>query len=250
MSEAVLKTSGLTKRFFQRAGFFSRPVLAVDGLNLEVRPAEILGFLGPNAAGKTTTLNMVVGLIPPTSGTIELFGRRLRPGDPEPLRRIGYVPETTVLPEYLTVRELLDFFAYLFGLSLRDRRERIASILDITGLSKEKGTLISNLSMGQRRLVDIAQALVNDPDLVILDEPTVYLDPLILERFRATLTALRDRGKAVLMSSHMLAEIEKLCDRVAVIDAGRLLKVARKEEFLEHGSMEEEFLRIIRHEHP
>ncbi|MGE5279143.1 MAG: ABC transporter ATP-binding protein [Deltaproteobacteria bacterium] len=247
MSTPVLKTSGLTKRFSE--GFFRRaPAPAVADLDLEVRAGEIFGVLGPNGAGKTTTLNMLVGVARPTSGTIELFGAPFVAGDTRPFYRIGYVPETTVLPDFLSVQDLLSFFGSLFGLPRGVLRKRIEHLLDVSGLTKERHHLLRYLSAGQRRQVDFIQALVHDPDLVILDEPTVYLDPVILQHFRQTLTGLRQAGKTVLMSTHSLVEIEKLCDRVAVLHRGRCLKVEGREEFLRAGGMEEEFMRIIRHE--
>lgn len=247
-NKAILKTSGLTKYFLNRSFLRSEKIMAVDRLDLEVLPGEIFGFLGPNGAGKTTTLNMLIGITQPTAGTMEIFGERFVSGDIEPLRRIGYVPETTSLPGYFTVFELLDFYAELFGIPPSVRVDRIRHLVEMVGLSKEKNSLLKNLSMGQRRLVDIMQALINDPDLILLDEPTVYLDPVIMERLRSLLMGLRNKGKTIVMSSHSLSEIEKISDRVAIIDAGRLLKVGPKEEFLRHGSMEQEFLRIVKHE--
>jgi ABC-2 type transport system ATP-binding protein len=242
----ILKTKGLSKDFTSRSFLKTQKVVAVDHLDLEVFSGEIFGFLGANGAGKTTTLNMLVGITEPTSGTIECFGRPFSSGDTEPLRKIGYVPETTSLPGYFTVVELLDFYADLFALDRKTRSERITDLLKIFGLAREKNTLIRNLSMGQRRLVDFIQALVNDPDLVLLDEPTVYLDPVILGRFREILLALREVGKTIIMSSHMISFIERLSDRVAIIDRGKLLQVGPKEEFMRRGSMEEEFLRIVK----
>jgi ABC-type multidrug transport system ATPase subunit len=245
--EVVLKVRGLTKQFINRFLFSSQTVLAVDRLDLEVRRGEIFGFLGPNAAGKTTALNMIVGITEPTAGTIELFGRRFRAGDIAPLEKIGYVPETTSLPGYFTVIELLDFYAQIFNLPRALKNERIASLLEMLGLVKERHVALKNLSMGHRRLVDFCQALINDPDLILLDEPTVYLDPVIMERLRVILRRLRGSGKAVLMSSHMLPEIERLSDRLAIIDRGRLLEAGPTKEFMRNGTIEEEFLRVVKH---
>lgn len=245
--KVVLETSGLTKEFKTRSFFSVRRVTAVDGLDLEIREGEVFGFLGPNGAGKTTTLNMLVGLTEPTSGAIRLFGRRFAGGAIEPLRRMGYLPETSGLPEYLSVVELLDFYAQIFGLTAEaERAGRLKDLLTQVGLLQERRSLLKNLSMGQRRLVDLALALINDPDLILLDEPTVYLDPLMVECFRSIVLALKKRGKTVFVCSHTLTLIEKLCDRVAIIDHGRLLKVGSKEDFLRLGSMEDEFLRIIK----
>ncbi len=245
---AVLKVSGLTKTYLTRSFFKTERVVAVDHLDLEVREGEIFGFLGPNGAGKTSTLNMVVGIIKPTSGSIEIFGKPFCPGSIEPLKKMGYVPETTNLPDYFSVLELLDFYAQLFHIPEAVKIERIMHLLELMGLLKERSTSIKNLSMGQRRLVDIMQALINDPDLILLDEPTVYLDPIIIERLRSTLLHLKNKGKTILMSSHMLSEIGKLSDRVAVIHQGRLLKVCPKDEFIKQGTIEEAFLRLVKNE--
>lgn len=243
----ILKVRGLTKHFINRFLFSSEKVLAVDRLDLEVRRGEILGFLGPNAAGKTTTLNMIVGITEPTAGSIEIFGKRFCAGDIAPLEKIGYVPETTSLPGYFTVVELLDYYAQIFNLPSALKEERISTLLEMVGLFKEKHVYLKNLSMGHRRLVDFMQALINDPDLILLDEPTVYLDPVIMERLRAMLRRLRDSGKAILMSSHMLPEIERLSDRLAIIDRGRLLETGPTREFMRGGTIEEEFLRVVKH---
>jgi len=244
----ILKTSGLTKRFSEGVLFSRREVLAVRDLDLEVFEGEIFGVLGPNAAGKTTTLNMLVGVARPTQGSIELFGKPFVAGDTAPFARIGYVPETTVLPGFCSVHDLLFFFGRLFGCPKALLRERIKYLLEVTGLTKERHVLLKHLSAGQRRQVDFIQALVHDPDLIILDEPTVYLDPVILQRFREMLLGLKKAGKTVLLSTHSLTEIEKICDRVAVLDQGRCLKVESREEFMKAGGMEEEFMRIIHHE--
>jgi len=244
----ILEASGLTKEYGTRSFFSFNKVVAVERLDLKVFEGEILGFLGPNGAGKTTTLNMLVGIIEPSAGSIEIFGEKFISGDIEPLRRIGYVPEATQMPGYLSMLELLDFYARLFDIPDSIAAERMKELLELVGLFKERNMLLKNLSMGQRRLVDFMLALVNDPDLILLDEPTVYLDPLIIERFRSIVSSLKKRGKTIVMSSHMLSVIEKISDRVAIIDQGKLLKIGPKEDFLQHGSMEDEFLRIIRHD--
>lgn len=243
----VLKVKSLTKNYHTRVFLTSRKITAVDMLDLEIIEGEIFGFLGPNGAGKTTTLNMVVGVTEPSSGEIEIFGRPFKSSGIEALSRVGYVPEATLLPGYLTVVEFLDFCARLFDLSRKVRRERILLLLEMVGLLKEKNTLLTNLSMGQRRLIDIIQALINDPDLILLDEPTVYLDPLVMEHLRRILCHLKENGKTVVFSSHVISEIEKIADRVAIIDHGKLLKVGPKEDFIKQGPMEEEFLRIVKH---
>lgn len=244
----VLKVSGLTKRYVTRSLFKTETVVAVDRLDFEVKEGEIFGFLGPNGAGKTSTLNMVVGVVEPSAGSLEIFGERFKSGDIAPLARLGYVPEAVSLPDYFSISDLLDFYAQLFCLSRDVRRERIKNLLLLMGLAKEAGTLIKKLSMGQRRLVDIMQALINDPDLILLDEPTVYLDPVIIERLRSVLLRLKTEGKTIIVSSHMLSEIEQISDRVAVICRGKLLKLCTKSEFVAREPMEKAFLRLIKDE--
>ena len=245
----LVKTRQLSKQYVSRSFLKRKNVEAVKGLDLEIYDGEIFGFVGPNGAGKTTTLNMLVGITQSSGGAIEMFGRPFKAGDIEPLRYIGYVPETTSLPDYFTVVGLLDFYAQLFGIPKKTKRERIGRLLDMVGLFDERYTLIKNLSMGQRRLVDFMQALINDPRLVLLDEPTVYLDPVIMERFRLILNTLRKQGKTILMSSHILPEVEKLSDRVAIIHRGILLKIGPKKDFMQHGSIEKEFLRLVKDIH-
>lgn len=247
--QVILRVKDLTKYYYSRQFFTLKKTTAVHLLNLEIIKGEIFGFLGPNGAGKTTTLNMIVGIAQPSCGEIEIFGRLFRPQDASLLSAIGYVPEATLLPGYLTVVEFLDFCAQLFDISKKVRHGRIAQLLDMVGMLEERNTLLRNLSMGQRRLVDIIQALINDPDLILLDEPTVYLDPLAMEHLRTILFHLKESGKTVIFSSHVISEIEKIADRVAIIDRGELLKAGPKKDFIAHSTLEEEFLRIIKHVH-
>jgi ABC-2 type transport system ATP-binding protein len=244
---AVLKVSGLSKYFVNGFLWGAQKVIAVDCLDFCLERGEIFSLLGPNGAGKTTTLNMLVGIMRPSSGSIDIFGSPFFPGKIAPLSKIGYVPEATSLPGYFTISELLDFYGQLFSMAASLRVDRIKHLLEMVGLVRERNCLIRNLSMGQRRLVDIMQALINDPDLILLDEPTVYLDPVIIERLRSILLGLKKEGKAIVVSSHMLSEIEKISDRVAIINHGKLMKVGPKEDFLRSGTMEEEFLRIVKH---
>jgi ABC-2 type transport system ATP-binding protein len=228
---SVLSIKGLVKTYRTGAWFARSATVAVDHLNLEVFRGEIFGMLGPNGAGKTTTLNLVVGVAAPEKGTIEIFGEPFRVGDIRPLKRLGYVPETTYLPEYFTVSELLDFYGRLFGMSRQRVKEQAKNLLERFGLDGERRTLLKNLSMGQRRLIDIIQ---------------VYLDPVALDRLRLILLDLKRQGKTVIMSSHMLPEIERLSDRLAVLHRGRCLKVGLKSEFVTAGSIEPEFMRLVR----
>ncbi|MDD5538273.1 MAG: ABC transporter ATP-binding protein [Candidatus Omnitrophica bacterium] len=243
----VLKTQGLFKEYKSGPVFFQKTIPAVVDLDLEVRRGEVFGFLGPNGAGKTTTLHMLAGISRPSAGAIEIFGRSFRCGQIWPLHRIGYVPESTYLPGDMTMTELLSFFARLYGLPGTTVRERISRMFEMIGfVLRERATFVRSLSMGQRRLLDLVLALVHDPDLVFFDEPTVYLDPLAVERFRDIVGMLKKKGKTVFLSSHTLPLIERLSDRVAVIARGRLLRVAPAQDFAAEGGLETVFLQLVK----
>ncbi|MFB3919455.1 hypothetical protein BU251_08060 [Candidatus Velamenicoccus archaeovorus] len=243
----VLKTQSLSKEYKSGPVFFQKKVRAVIDLTLDVRRGEVFGFLGPNGAGKTTTLHMLAGISRPTAGGIEIFGKPFRCGQIWPLSRIGYVPESTYLPADMTMTELLSFFARLYGLPGATVRERIASMFEMIGfVLRERATFVRSLSMGQRRLLDLALALVHDPDLIFFDEPTVYLDPLAVERFRGIIGMLKKKGKTIFLSSHTLPLIERLSDRVAVIARGRLLRVASAQDFAAEGGLEPIFLQLVK----
>jgi ABC-2 type transport system ATP-binding protein len=242
----VLKTDRLAKEY--KSGLFlnRRRVRALHDLSLEVRQGEVFGFLGPNGAGKTTTLQLIIGISRPSGGSIKIFGKPFFCGETWPLGRIGYVPENTFLPGDMTARELFVFFAQLHGLPRSVILERIPLLCDKVGLSANPAGLIRNLSMGQRRLLDLALALVHDPDLVFFDEPTVYLDPLAVERFIHIILFLKEKGKTVFLSSHTLTLIEKLSDRIGIIASGQLLRVAPARDFAAEGGLEKVFLGMVK----
>jgi len=225
----ALTTSELTKDY--SVGFWrKRPYRALDRLSLDVEPGEVFGFLGPNGAGKTTTLKLLMRLVFPTSGHAELLGRPL--GDREARRRIGYLPENPYFYDYLNAEELLQFFAGLFGYGPAERRARAARLLDEVGLGAERRLQLRKFSKGMLQRVGIAQALINDPELVILDEPMSGLDPLGRRDVRALILRLRDRGCTVFFSSHVLSDAEALCNRVAILAKGRLLSSGRLADML------------------
>ena len=221
MSPAI-RIEGLTKDF--AVGFWrKRPRRALDGLTLDIAPGEVFGFLGPNGAGKTTTLKLLMQLLFPTSGRMEILGRPA--GDLELRRRIGFLPEEPYFYEYLTAEELLAYFGSLFGLSGPERGARVARLLDDAGIAGERRLPLRKLSKGMIQRVGIAQALINDPDVVFLDEPMSSLDPLGRRDMRALVLRLRDRGCTVFFSSHILSDAEALCCRVGILARGRLLAV-------------------------
>jgi ABC-2 type transport system ATP-binding protein len=220
----AIRTEGLTKDF--SIGFWRpRPYRALDGLTLEVAKGETFGFLGPNGAGKTTTLKLLMQLIYPTSGIAEILGKPV--GDVDVKRHIGYLPESPYFYDYLTAEELLDYFARLFGYGSVERRTRVSALLDQVGIAGERRLPLRKFSKGMIQRVGIAQALINDPDVVFLDEPMSGLDPLGRREVRNLILSLRDRGCTVFFSSHVLSDAEALCDRVAVLAGGKLAASGR-----------------------
>lgn len=226
---AALATFDLTKDF--RVGFWrKRPYRALDRLTLDVRQGEVFGFLGPNGAGKTTTLKLLMQLVFPTSGRAEILDRPL--GDISVKRRIGYLPENPYFYDYLTAEELLTYFAALFGYDAADRRRRASRLLDEVGIGAERRLQLRKFSKGMLQRVGIAQALINDPDVVIFDEPMSGLDPLGRRDVRALILRLRDRGCTVFFSSHVLSDAEALCSRVAILARGRLVAIGGLSDML------------------
>ena len=221
-SESVfaIRTEGLTKDF--SIGFWRRrPHRALDQLTLAVEPGEIFGFLGPNGAGKTTTIKLLMQLIFPTSGRAEILGQPV--GSVGVRRRVGYLPETPYFYDNLTAEELLTYFAQLFGYDSTDRRRRVERILDAVGIGVERRHLLRRFSKGMLQRVGIAQALLNDPEVVFLDEPMSGLDPIGRREIRELILGLRQQGRTVFLSSHILADAESMCSQVAILVGGRLV---------------------------
>lgn len=243
---AIVQISNLTKEFKRFTFFEKNKVRAVDNLTLNIQKGEIFAFLGPNGAGKTTTLNMLVGFIEPTSGEIKIFDKIFIHNDIDIKKRIGYLPESTQLPDYYRVYELLEFYCDIFLIPKLKMKDIINRLLEEVGIHRQYRELTKNLSMGQKRCLGLAIALINDPELLFLDEPTVYLDPVIIEKIRKVLLKLKDRGRTIFMSSHILSEVEKLSDRFAIIKNGKLLEQGFTRELIKNSSLEEEFLRKIK----
>ena len=231
-SDLVVQTEQLSKIF--RVGFWGKRVTAVDSLSLEVRRGEVFGFLGPNGAGKTTTLKILMGLIYPTSGHARLFGRDL--GDPQTKARLGFLPESPYFYDYLTSREFLCFYGHLFGLWGAVLGKRVDELLELVGMTHAKDLQLSKFSKGMLQRVGIAQALINDPELVVLDEPMSGLDPIGRKEVRDLILRLKESGKTVLFSSHILHDAEVLCDRVAIILKGRLVACGRVTDLMDQGA--------------
>jgi ABC-2 type transport system ATP-binding protein len=228
-SSRALSTDRLTKDY--AVGFWrKRPYRALDSLTLEVERGEVFGFLGPNGAGKTTTLKLLMRLVFPTSGRADLLDRPI--GDVSTKRRIGYLAENPYFYDHLTAEELLDYFAGLFGMAAAERRARASRLLDQVGVGAERRLQLRKFSKGMLQRVGIAQALINDPELVIFDEPMSGLDPLGRRDVRALILSLRDRGVTVFFSSHVLSDAEALCSRVAILAKGRLVTTGRLSDML------------------
>jgi ABC-2 type transport system ATP-binding protein len=216
--ESVVTVRGLTKVF---KDFWGRPkARAVDNVDFEVRPGEVFGLLGPNGSGKSTTVKMLLGLLYPTRGRIEVFGHS--PRHVATKSRIGYLPEESYLYRYLDSNETLDFFGSLFDLPPGERGRRAEQLLEMVGLGQVRRRQVGEFSKGMQRRIGLAQALINDPDLVILDEPTSGLDPIGCREVKDLILALARRGKTVILSSHLLADVEDVCDRVVIYYGGRV----------------------------
>ena len=216
--ENAVETFSLTKVFSDWWG--RAKVYAVEDLDLQVRYNEIFGLLGPNGSGKTTTLKMLLGLLFPTRGKAVVLGGN--GADPKINARIGFLPEESYLYRYLTARETLDFYGRLFALPAKVRKMRIEALLDMVGLTAVAGRPVGTFSKGMARRIGLAQALINDPDLLILDEPTTGLDPIGTRQIKDLIGLLAKRGKTILLCSHLLADVEDVCDRIAILYGGRI----------------------------
>jgi ABC-2 type transport system ATP-binding protein len=224
----VIEITHLTKDY--EIGFFrKRKVRALDGLSLSIDGGQIFGFLGANGAGKTTTLKLLMRLIFPTEGSARILGHDI--ADVHMHQRIGYLPENPYFYDYLTAREFLEYCAEIFGLQAADRKKRAAELLTRVRLDEKRwDTQLRKFSKGMLQRVGLAQSLVNDPEIVFLDEPMSGLDPVGRREVRDLIAALRDEGKTVFMCSHILSDIEVLCDRVAILKKGKLAQVGYLDE--------------------
>jgi ABC-2 type transport system ATP-binding protein len=239
----VLRTEKLTKIFSlglfthkapevgAKRGLRLKRIPALVDLDLAVREGEIFGFVGPNGAGKTTALKILAGLLRPTSGRALIFDRRVT--DPEAKRRLGFLPENPYFYDYLKPEEFLDFCGRLFGLPRRERQDRIDRLLALVGLEFARGRPLRRFSKGMLQRIGIAQALINEPALVVLDEPMSGLDPIGRREVRDLIAQLRSEGKTVFFSTHILTDVELLCDRVALLVGGRLRGMGRIEELVD-----------------
>ena len=233
--EYAIETFSLTKIFSDWWG--RNRVIAVEDLNLKIRTNEVFGFLGPNGSGKTTTLKMLLGLLHPTKGKALILEGDAT--DPKISRRIGFLPEESYLYKYLTARETLDFYGQLFKLPAKVRKMRIEALLDMVGLKAVANRTVGTFSKGMARRIGLAQALINDPELLILDEPTTGLDPLGTRQIKDLIIELAKRGKTVLLCSHLLADVEDVCDRIAILYGGRIQAEGNVRDLLRHSDKTE-----------
>lgn len=227
-SGVVIETRNLSKIY--RDFWGRKKVHALKSLDIEVRKGEIFGLLGPNGSGKSTTIKLILGLLFPTSGRVLVFDKDST--ETKKNERIGYLPEESYLYKFLTAEETLDFYGRLFDMSGAQRKERVAELIKLVGLEGAKHRQLREYSKGMTRRVGLAQALINDPDLVLLDEPTTGLDPLGIREMKDLIMALRDQGKTVLLCSHQLGDVQDVCDRVAILHQGELKELGRVTDLL------------------
>ncbi|MFL2903391.1 MAG: ABC transporter ATP-binding protein [Limisphaerales bacterium] len=252
--EVVVQVQGLEKIF---RDFWGRPkAKAVNGVEFEVRSGEVFGLLGPNGSGKSTTIKMLLGLLRPSKGFIKIFDQS--PDDVKTKERIGYLPEESYLYRYLNSKETLDFFGGLFALDPKEKAKREEQLLEMVGLTANQFRAVGEFSKGMQRRIGLAQALINDPDLVILDEPTSGLDPVGCREIKDLILNLKARGKTIILSSHLLADVEDVCDRAVIYYGGKIQQYGTLDELLTErdstrvtfpsltGSAKEEVMNVLK----
>lgn len=227
-AEVIVETRNLSKVY--RDFWGRQKVRALKALDLEIRQGEIFGLLGPNGSGKTTTIKLLLGLLFPTSGKALVFGREAT--DVSKNERLGYLPEESYLYRFLNAEETLDFYGRLFDMPASVRRKRSAELIDMVGLNWAKRRQLKEYSKGMARRIGLAQALINDPELIFLDEPTSGLDPIGTREMKDLILKLKSQGKTVLMSSHLLADVQDVCDRIAILHQGELKELGRVDALL------------------
>src|SRR5579859_3402184 len=231
-ADVIVKTQNLTKVY--RDFWGRRKKTALRALNLSINRGEIFGLLGPNGSGKTTTIKLLLGLLFPTEGEALVFGRPAVNVDKN--ERIGYLPEESYLYRFLNAEETLDFYARLFDMPASVRQRRSEELIEKVGLARDKKRVLKEYSKGMRQRIGLAQALINDPELVILDEPTSGLDPLGTRWMKDLIIDLRDKGKTVLMCSHRLEDVQDVCDRIAILYDGELQELGAVASLLEDAN--------------
>ncbi len=227
-AEIVIETRNLTKDY--RDFWGRQKVRALKALDLDVREGEIFGLLGPNGSGKTTTIKLILGLLFPTSGEALVFGKKA--SDVSKNERIGYLPEESYLYKFLNAEETLDFYGRLFDMTPAERKQRVEELINMVGLDWAKRRQLTEYSKGMTRRIGLAQALINDPELIVLDEPTTGLDPIGTREMKDLILKLKSEGKTVVMCSHLLADVQDVCDRIAILYQGDLKELGRVDSLL------------------
>ena len=227
-SDVIVETKNLTKTYRDFGG--RQKVRALKALDLEIRRGEIFGLLGPNGSGKTTTIKLLLGLLFPTSGEVNILGRPA--SDVAKNERIGYLPEESYLYRFLNAEETLDFYGRLFKIPSAIRRQKVAQLIQMVGLYTANKRQLREYSKGMTRRLGLAQALINDPDLIVLDEPTSGLDPIGTRNMKKLILQLKEQGKTIIMSSHLLGDVQDVCDRVGILYQGELKELGRVEDLL------------------
>jgi ABC-2 type transport system ATP-binding protein len=231
-ADSIVEFNHVSKVF---KDFWHRPkVTAVENVSFQVNRGEIFGLLGPNGSGKSTSIKMLLGLLYPSRGQIRVLGHS--PRDVQMKHRIGYLPEESYLYSYLTSGETLDFYGRLFDLRSAERKNRISQLLEMIGLPHARSRIVGEFSKGMARRIGLAQALINDPEFIILDEPTSGLDPIGCRQVKDLILTLAERGKTILMTSHLLADVEDVCDRVAILYNGQVQAQGTIDDLLEESS--------------
>ena len=233
--EIVVETKNLTKIY--RDFWGRQKVRALKALDLQIHKGEIFGLLGPNGSGKTTTIKLLLGLLFPTSGEISILGKTA--SDVGKNEKIGYLPEESYLYRFLNAEETLDFYGRLFKMSGPVRRQRVSQLINMVGLESAKKRQLREYSKGMTRRIGLAQALINDPDLILLDEPTSGLDPIGTKNMKDLILELRKQGKTIIMSSHLLADVQDVCDRVGILYQGELKELGRVSDLLQVSTQTE-----------
>lgn len=229
----IIRVDNLTKRF--KPGWpWQESIHALNGLSLTVQRGEIYGFLGPNGSGKTTTLKILLGLMKPTGGRAEIFGRPA--GEVQIRQRLGFLPESPYFYDYLTAEEFLMFYGRMAGMGRDYLRCRVTSLLELVGLTEARTRQLRKFSKGMLQRIGLAQALIHDPELVIMDEPMSGLDPIGRKQVRDLILSLRDQGKTIFFSTHIIPDVEVMCDRVGIVLKGKLLTEGRVDELVNHAS--------------
>ena len=233
--QIVVETKNLTKIY--RDFWGRQKVRALKALDLQIHKGEIFGLLGPNGSGKTTTIKLLLGLLFPTSGEISILGKTA--SDVAKNEKIGYLPEESYLYRFLNAEETLDFYGRLFKMSGPVRRQRVSQLINMVGLESAKKRQLREYSKGMTRRIGLAQALINDPDLILLDEPTSGLDPIGTKNMKDLILELREQGKTIIMSSHLLADVQDVCDRVGILYQGELKELGRVSDLLQVSNQTE-----------